>query len=291
MTTESKLTIKQLLQDFCGGFESQAKACRALTDVSPGTVSQLLNDNWTLISDRMWLNIGKQVGFEMAEWNNVKTFNYGKIKDLLTDAKELSRTHAITAGAGWGKDTAAKDFAAENDNVYLINCGDYFNRRYFMIELLRKMGKDTNGSLPFLVERAVSEINKALKPIIVINEADKLNDASLYFFITIYKLCEGKCGIVLMATDNLIDRLTINEKPRQKKGYPEIFSRLGSRFIALPKPTKKDVTMICAGNGVTDPEAIMEIYNSANGDLRRVKKLVQNKAKKANKEAAGELAA
>jgi plasmid maintenance system antidote protein VapI len=282
MTTESKFKIKQLLQDFCAGFDSQAKAARALTDVSSATVSQVLNDNWGLIADRMWISIGKQVGFETGTWNNVKTKNYVKIKELLKDAKDKSRVHAITAGAGWGKDTAAKDFNIENDNVYLINCGDYFNRRYFMIELLRKMGKDTNGSLPILVERAVSEINRTETPIIIINEADKLNDATLYFFITIYNLCEGKCGIVLMATSNLIDRLTINNAPRNKKGYPEIFSRLGSKFICLPMPSRIDVTAICTGNGVTDPADINEIYNSSKGDLRRVKKLVQNKAKVAD---------
>jgi len=155
-----------------------------------------------------------------------------------------------------------------------------------MIDLLRKMGKDTNGSLPYLVERAVSEINKADKPLIIINEADKLNDATLYFFITIYNLCEGKCGIVLMATNALIDRLTVNGAPRNKKGYPEIFSRLGSKFIVLPKPTKKDITMICTGNGVTDPETIMEIYNSSNGDQRRAKKMIQNKADRQGDQAA-----
>ncbi len=284
MQIESKTKIKSLLRDFVSGFESQAKAARALTDVSGGTVSQILNDNWDLISDKMWLNIGKQVGFESSNWKHVNTRNYVKIKELLVDAKEKSRVHAIITPAGSGKDTAAKDFANENDNVYLINCGDYFNRRYFMIDLLRKMGLDTNGSLPILVERAVSQINRAVKPTIVINEADKLNDATLYFFITIYNLCEGKCAIVLMATSNLIDRLTVNGVARNKKGYPEIFSRLGSKFIELPRLSRKDVVMICTGNGVEDPERIAEIYNSSNGDGRRVKKLVENDISGAKKE-------
>jgi len=289
MTNDSKIKIKSLLQDFVSGFSSQAKASKALTDVSEGTISQILNDKWALIADRMWINIGKQVGFEAGNWNNVPTNNYKKIKELLTDAKDLSRVHAITAGAGWGKDTAAKDFDNENDNVYLINCGDYFNRRYFMIDLLRKMGLDTNGSLPTLVERAVTEINRAVKPIIIINEADKLPDSTLYFFITIYNLCEGKCGIVLMATRALIDRLTVNGVPRNKKGYPEIFSRLGSKFIELQRPSRKDITMICTGNGVTNPDTIAEICNSClnvNGDQRRAKKMIQNKA-----EVKGDLAA
>lgn len=276
MNIDAKTKIKGLLRDFVSGFDSQAKAAKALTDVSEGTISQILNDKWQLIADRMWINVGKQVGFESSNWKNVPTRNYVKITELLKDAKEKSRVHAIITPAGSGKDTAAKDFAAANDNVYLIHCGDYFNRRYFMVDLLRKMGKDTNGSLPVLVERAVTEINHATKPEIIINEADKLNDATLYFFITLYNLCEGKCAIVLMSTSNLIDRLTVNGTPRNKKGYPEIFSRLGSKFIELPKLTRNDITKICTGNGVADAEKIATILNSSNGDGRRVKKLVEN---------------
>jgi DNA transposition AAA+ family ATPase len=286
MTNEAKTKIKQLLQAYCDGFESQAKASKALTDVSAATVSQVLNNNWQLVADRMWINIGKQVGFEAGYWNNVETYNYKLIKNLLADAKDQSRVHAITGGAGWGKDTAAKDFNQENNEVYLVNCWD-FNRKYFLSELLRKMGKNTNGSIPDMVERVVSEINKTDKPLIILNEADKLSDAVLYFFITIYNLCEDKCGIVLLATNNLDDRITKGVE-RQKKGYPEIFSRLGSRFIKIRKPSKTDVTAICTANGVTDPLSINEIFNSCEGDLRRAKKLIQNKA---NKEVEGDRAA
>jgi DNA transposition AAA+ family ATPase len=276
MTTDAKHKIKDLLQAYCKGFESQTKASKSLNDVSSATISQILNNKWELVADRMWLSIGKQVGFEISLWNHVPTYNYKLIKDLLADAKIKSRVHAITGGAGWGKDTAARDFYNENPEVYLINCWD-FNRRYFLAELLRKMGKNTNGSIPDLVERVVSEINRTQKPLIILNEADKLSDQVLYFFITIYNLCEDKCGIVMLATNNLDDRLTRGVE-RQKRGYPEIFSRLGSRFIKIRRPSKTDITAICSANGVTDALQISEIFNSCEGDLRRAKKLIQNKS-------------
>jgi len=63
-----------------------------------------------------------------------------------------------------------------------------------------------------------------------------------------------------------------------KPGYDEIYSRLGKRFIELTAPSKRDIANMCTANGVVDPIDMSEIYNSANGDLRRVRKLVQNKA-------------
>ncbi len=282
MTNETKIKIKDLLQKFCEGFESQAKAAKALKDVSAGTISQLLNHKWDLIADRMWISIGKQIGFEIGNWKIVETYNYKIIRGILMDAKAQSRVHAIIGGAGWGKDAAAKDFKAEVDAVYLINCNEYFNKKYFMVELLKKMGKNTDGTVAEMVERAVSSLNRTFRPLIILNEADKLKDETLYFFITLYNLCEDKCGIVIMATDQLEKRIS-RGLFLNRKGYQEIFSRVGRRFIELKKPSKTDVTAICSVNGVTDPETIMNIYNSCEGDLRRVKKLIQNAHKDADK--------
>lgn len=285
MTKESKLKIKDLLEKFCDGFESRAKASKALRDVSPGTLSQVLNDNWDLIADRMWLNIGKQVGFYIGDWKVVETYNYKLIRGMLMDAKAQSRVHAITGGAGWGKDAAAKDFSAEIDNVYLINCAEYFNKKYFMMELLKAMGKGMDGTVPMMVERAVSHINKTHRPLVILNEVDKLKDEAFYFIITFYNLCEDKCGIVAMATDQLEKRIS-RGLFLNKKGYQEIFSRFGRRFIELKKPTKTDLTAICTANGVTNPETINMIYNSSEGDLRRAKKLIQNNSTDTNEQAA-----
>jgi DNA transposition AAA+ family ATPase len=285
MNKDQKLRIQELLEKFCEGFDSQAKAAKALRDVSAATISQIRNNNWDLISDAMWLSIGKQVGYDTGDWKIVETLNYKLIRGFLMDAKAQSRTHGIVGGASWGKDTAAKDFKRDFPDVYLINCNEFFNKKYFMIQLLKEMGKNTDGSVPELVERAVSSLNRTFRPVIVLNEADKLNDATLYFFITLYNLCEDKCGIVMMATDHLEKRIS-RGMFLNKKGYHEIFSRLGRRFIELKKPSKTDITTICTANGVTDPLIISEIFNSAEGDLRRVKKLVQNKAETKTDQAA-----
>lgn len=277
MKDQEKLTITGLLKEYCNGFESQNKAANSLKNVSGPTISQILNGKTDLISDKMWLNIAKQIGFKASSWQNVETYNYKVIKAVLQDAKEMSRVHAIIGGAGWGKDTAAKDFAIEERNVYVVNCNEYFNKKYFLMELLSKMGLGVSGTIPELVQRVVRHINMTIQPQIIINEADKLKDEVLYFFITFYNLCEDKCSIVLMSTDQLEQRL-IRGITHNKKGYNEIFSRLGRRFIKLKQPSKSDITAICTANGVTEPEDIMEIYNSSEGDCRRVKKLVQNKA-------------
>jgi hypothetical protein len=78
-----------------------------------------------------------------------------------------------------------------------------------------------------------------------------------------------------MATDQLEKRIT-RGLFLNKRGYQEIFSRIGRRFIELKQPSKADIKAICLINDVSDGEEISTIYNSSEGDLRRVKKLIQN---------------
>lgn len=277
MNKQSKEKIKALLEQYCARYQSINQAVKTLKGVSSATVSQIKNNNWELISEKMWINIGKQVGFQSEEWVNVETANYADIMNLLMDAKNNSRVHAIVGGAGWGKDTTIKDFAEAFDNTFIINCSEYWNKKYFMVELLRAMGVSQSGTVTDMVERCIKRVNNCLRPLIIINEVDKLKDETLYFFITLYNLTEDKCGIACFSTDQMekrIDRgLFLN-----KKGYQEIYSRFGRRFIQLTKPNKADVRMICNANGLQDEDDVAEIYNSCEGDLRRVKKLVQNKA-------------
>ncbi len=77
-------------------------------------------------------------------------------------------------------------------------------------------------------------------PLIVLDEADKLSDQVLYFFISLYKQLEDHCGIILTATSYL--RARIEKGLRlNRKGYAEIFSRIGRKFVELPLHNSEDV--------------------------------------------------
>jgi hypothetical protein len=118
------------------------------------------------------------------------------------------------------------------------------------------------------------------------DEADKLSDQVLYFFITLYNQLEGHCGIVLAATPHLEKRIKRGIK-LNKKGYTEIFSRLGRKFIELKGVCFSDVKAICQANGVNGATGIKEIWDDCEGDLRRVKRKI-HAWKKSNAYAGGE---
>lgn len=269
-----KQQIKAKLSEFCVIKGGQNKASNAMRGVSAATVSQVIHDNWELISDEMWRTIASQVGYDPRRWVVVETRGYKRMYGLLQDSQDNALVFAITGDAGCGKSEAIKSYASNNRNVYNLSCSEYWNRKHFMTELLQSMGIDSTGCT---VSEMMSDIILALKkrenPLIVLDEADKLSDQVLYFFISLYNKLEDHVGIILCATDYLEKRIKKGVRTN-RKGYKEIYSRVGKKFIPIQVINSEDVAAVCIANGVDDVETINKIIDDCDNDLRRVKRRV-----------------
>lgn len=252
----------------------QNKAANSIKGVSSATLSQMAAGNWEHISDEMWRKVAKAIGYGAKVWNTAETATYQQVHALLQAAQEEARVMSLTAPAGSGKTYAAKEYEASHRNVYRLMCDEFWSKNDFVEELLRVMGEKADG----LTKRerlrlACDVLSKKEQPLLIFDEFDKLGDNVWGFFITLYNRLEDQCGIVLLSTDYIEKRMRMGLK-YQRKGYPEIFSRLGSRFVGLDRAEYEDVKAVCEANGLTDEAVIEDIARSAEGDLRRVRQLV-----------------
>ena len=274
METIRKQNIALALRDYCGRYESQNRAARSLTNVSAATISQMLNGKWELITDEMWRNVAAQTGYREEKWEAVETTGYRRLMFLLGDIKAGSLVMGITGDAGSGKTFALKQFAAMHRGTYLLCCNEYWNRKLFLSELLRSMGRDSAGlTVGEMMHEAVRTLKAQDSPLLILDEADKLSDNVLYFFITLYNQLEDECGIVLCATPHLEKRLTRGLR-LGKKGYAEIWSRLGRKCVRLAGVTAADIADVCRANGVEAADEIEGVITDSESDLRRVKRCV-----------------
>lgn len=269
----NKQQIADTLREYCDRYESQNKASEALK-ISSATVSRILAGKWDLITGEMWRNVAAQIGANEVEWQQVDTVNFGELTELYDDAQRNSVVLAVMGDAGTSKTFTAKDFRSKRKGVYLLCCNEFWNRRLFLAELLNEMGRDNSGyTVGDMMSEAVLRLRKEDAPLLILDEADKLSDQVLYFFITLYNQLEGHCGMVLQATNHLEKRLRRGIK-LNKKGYSEIWSRVGRTCIELHGVTSKDITAVCMANGVTDINTIDKIIKNSESDLRRVRRLV-----------------
>ena len=275
-----KQNIVNHLQAYCERYESQKRAANSLKGVSAATVSQMLSGKWELIADEMWRNVAAQIGYKDEKWEAVQTRDFRLLTRLLDEAKENTLVMGVTGDAGSGKTFALKHYTASHRQTYLLCCNEYCNRKTFLSELLAAMGREYTG---YTVGEMMSEAVRALKmqesPLLILDEADKLSDQVLYFFITLYNSLEDECGIVLCATQHLEKRIKKGIK-LNKKGYAEIWSRLGRKCVALSGVSAADITAICEANGVTDSHDIDDIIADSDSDLRRVKRRVHAVSRK-----------
>ena len=274
METTKKDQIVEKLREYIARFDSQNKAANSLKGVSSATISQMVNSNWELIKDEMWRNVAAQIGMNDGEWVGVETRDFKIMTRLMQDAQLHSNVYAVTGAAGTGKTFAARQFASSNRRVYFIQCAEFWNKKMFLQELMAAMGRETAGlTIGEMMYDVVSELKKQQNPLIVFDEADKLADFVLYFFITLYNQLEDQAGIVLCATNYLEKRINWGVK-LNKKGYNEIYSRIGRKCVTLKGLSASDISAVCMANGVTEKAQLQEIIADSESDLRRVKRKI-----------------
>jgi DNA transposition AAA+ family ATPase len=263
MENIKKEKISERLRSYCERYESQNKAAASLKGVSSATVSHLLNGNIDLIRDEMFRNIASQIGYKDENWEVVETRDYRLMTRFLEDARENNLVMAITGNAGSGKTFALRHYTETHKRVYMLCCNEFWNRQTFLQELLAQMGREiVVESVNEMVVEIVRNLKMQENPLLILDEADKLSDQVLYFFITLYNQLEDECGIVLCATNFLEKRLR-NGLKFNKKGYSEIWSRIGRKCIELKGVGAADISAVCEANGINNKNDIEKIIQDS----------------------------
>ena len=274
MKDTEKEAISAKLRGYVESKESQNAAAKSLRGVSAATVSQMLNGKWELIADDMWRTVANQIGYDPRRWAVVETEGYARMTQVLSDAQRHSLVMAVVGDAGCGKSQAIKTYAGQNRGVIALSCSEYWNRKEFLGELLQSLGVEPGGTtVADMVHEVIRQLKRREGVLIVMDEADKLSDQVLHFFITIYNKLEDTVGIVLCATQYLKKRIERGAN-NNRKGYKEIYSRIGRKFIPMPVVNRSDIKAVCMANGLDDRREIERIIDGADNDLRRVKRLV-----------------
>lgn len=280
VTDIRKRDIQNALADYCARYGGQSKAAKILEGVSSGTISQMVNNNWENISDDMWRKVASQIGLEADKWNAVETQNYARLMQILSDAQENQLWMAITGSAGSGKTFACKQYSRDHQEVFYVSCDPDWTKREFFRVMLRKIGKEPSGlTLIQMKQKLVLQMRCLESPIIILDEADKLSDVVLNSFITLYNDIQYDCGVVMIATEFLFKRFDTGVR-FNKKGFNELWSRIGRKCVPLKGVSQQDIVEICRANGVDYPKEIDRIINECEGDLRRVQRKVHAYLKK-----------
>ena len=273
MTNLSKETITQEVDRQIKIAGSQNQLARQL-GISASHLINIRNGNFDLVSETMVRKVVSQLKMNLFQgWQMADIRNYTRILNICHHAKENSISRAIAFAPGTGKTYTLKSFSVNLSNVYYVECEEYWTKKVFLSELRKVMGIDDGPmSIADQVDAIVEFLNQQKRPLVLIDEADKLKDSVLNLYKTMYN--KASSGFVLAGTPYFKHRIDKGVR-LNRMGFAEIFSRIGGEFVSLYPINSEDITKICQVNGVQDTIDIQEIINESKADLRRVKALVE----------------
>lgn len=254
--------------------------------ISTTALSLWLSGKYGANTGSMDKKIAKALGYRESDWVTVENVkNFRTVKFVFEQCREVSMWMAISSNAGSGK-TRSLEHIFNTDlsgSVVLIQAEEWAAHQF----LERLHGKLTNvplkGYVPNneLLDKVISLLNEMDgRPILVIDEADKLKPSALRQLIPVYNRTEERLGCVLSGTENLQKEIKAGVR-KKLKGYDEIDSRLGRSYISLDGATERDVHAICEANGVTGEASKLAVWS----EVEKVEKLVKVRTAKGEREA------
>lgn len=241
--------------------------------VSAATINHMINNKWDLIKDEIWNKAQSTLKIDL-NWNHAETSNYNDLTKLLEATQNRSLSISIAMKEGRSKSHTYRRFDRLNKNVIYVECKNYWTKKQYVKALLTASGLSAEGTVGELIETFISHVGRLSSPIVIIDQADKLKDPQLDLFMDFYNELEGRCAFVVSGVPALKKRIMMGVQ-RDKIGYREIFSRFGRTFISLEDLKLKDVEAVCVANGIDDADKIVEFYNTCEGDMRRVRRLIE----------------
>ena len=262
-----KLHIKK-----SGSLNKVAQKC----GVNISALSTILAGKYGANEVRMLNRIATALNYKESDWNLVRSIgNYTRIATTCEDAKLESLWFVISNPAGSGKTGALEDIYNSDlsGSITHIQCQEWTGRQ-FLIELIKKIDGDQflkGGYKPIaeLVQVVCDHFNgmQSDKPLLLIDEADKLKPAALRSLIPIFNKTEDRLGCVLSGTENLEKEIKAGVRTA-KKGYHELESRIGRTNVHLNGATAKEVYEICHANGVESEDLKARVW----AEVEKVKK-------------------
>ena len=265
LTQEHKQTIIELIKQKVLSLKT-ASAVASFCGVSESIISLMLKNKYVTKGDDAWITIGMKLGWKpqlhkMQGWVTVETRDLKSIETICIDAKENSLFLPISDNAGMGKTKGLEHVAQKyhSAEVYYMRCREW-GAIEFLGKLCSTLGINTSKGMhkkeqlldyviDFFQQRSIG------KPLLILDEVNKLKDAAKRVMIPLYNECEDFLGVVWAGPEDL-EKDVLRGVRYAKKGFDEIYSRFGRKFIKLRGATLNEVHKICKANGFEDEQRI-----------------------------------
>jgi hypothetical protein len=145
-----------------------------------------------------------------------------------------------------------------------------------LLQIAKEFGIASTGMYREIYADLIYYLRSMEKPLVILDEAGDLSYEAFLELKALYNATDGFCGWYMMGADGLRKKMESN-RLKYKVGYPEIFSRYGSRYQKVTPDGREatvnfsllQATLIAKVNGADD-DFLSTLKRASEISLRRV---------------------
>jgi DNA transposition AAA+ family ATPase len=270
--------LKRHVKDWVSRLGSQSRVAEKC-GISPTALSQWLSGKYGAETESLTKTIVRGLGYRESDWRIATSItNFKKIEFVFSSCRQHGLWMAVSNKAGSGK-TQTLNYLFDSDvsgNVIYLQAEEWSARQFVVALAEKTCGVPKRGytDISALIRMISDYVNTLSRPVLIIDEADKLKPSAFRRLIPLYNQTEHHLGCLLAGTDNLKKEIQRGVRC-SLKGYDEMDSRLGRSYIELPGATEKEVSEICRLNGLNEEQSAV-VWN----EVEKVKKTAKVKTSK-----------
>lgn len=217
-----------------------------LIEMRKGGSHVMVGEKEIEIKDLYYQRLANYMGFELeaAIVEAKPTLQFEFILSHLNDAKNNAETSVIIGETGAGKTFTLERFKTKNPNeVFSIKVGSEDR----IDDVLTKINDEINAYTHLTTKSAkISQIcarlkkikNSGAKPVLVFDESEYLKERQLCSVKEIVDALDGICPIVLIGTQELLDKIN-RMVLRRKPGIAQLYRRIKFKTHYVPAIDKQ----------------------------------------------------
>lgn len=189
-------------------------------------------------------------------------------KDLQSvfDQCEMTRKYklmtGLTANTGMGKTTSLKAYAGR-ENTFMVTADKTMNAKRFFLKIGSVLGVGYDGNIHDVMLKIATKLNELEEPLLIIDEAGKLNHVMMLYLHDLREYTKGNCGIILAGMPYFKTRL-VKFAEKQKEGCSEFLRRINV-WHELTGLGRRETEYICSEEGIES--VLKDYYGLCFGDL------------------------
>ena len=259
-----KSEIQKAVNEYCAVRGISKIDLSVRSGISDSTLCNLEKGNWEVLSNTILLRIWNFVNRDNVA-NLYNSSDFVSAFQLCEKARKYHFMVGLTADTGMGKTTTLTAYSRQK-NVFYVCYDKTMNPRQFFVTLLRELSYPFDGNLNEMINRAAEILNEVDAPLLIIDEAGKLNQTMILYLHVLRDKTKDNCGIILAGMPYF--KVNIQHyADQEKEGYAEFLRRINI-WQAFEGLSAKEITEICRLNGIEDPDKIKELKRKRRyGDL------------------------